>query len=36
MFAGVAYGAWKTRGFQADLVNFDVPSELGFRGGDSA
>ncbi len=27
MLAGVAYGAWKTRGFQADLVNFDVPSE---------
>lgn len=27
MAAGVAYGAWKTRGFQADLVNFDVPSE---------
>jgi len=27
MFAGVAYGAWKTRGFQADLVNFDVPSD---------
>jgi len=27
MAAGVAYGAWKTRGFQADLVNFDVPTE---------
>src|ERR1017187_9912850 len=27
MFAGVAYGAVKTRGFQADLVNFDVPAE---------
>ncbi|HVP49870.1 MAG TPA: APC family permease, partial [Candidatus Bathyarchaeia archaeon] len=27
MAAGVAYGAWKTRGFQADLVNFDVPNE---------
>ena len=27
MIAGIAYGAWKTRGFQADLVNFDVPSE---------
>jgi amino acid transporter len=27
MVAGVAYGAWKTRGFQADLVNFDVPNE---------
>jgi len=27
MIAGIAYGAWKTRGFQSDLVNFDVPSE---------
>jgi amino acid transporter len=27
MLAGVAYGAFKTRGFQADLVNFDVPNE---------
>jgi len=27
MAAGVAYGAWKTRGFQADLVNFDVPND---------
>ncbi len=27
MLAGVAYGAWKTRGFQSELVNFDVPSE---------
>lgn len=27
MTSGVAYGAWKTRGFQADLVNFDIPSE---------
>ena len=27
MLAGVAYGAFKTRGFQADLVNFDVPAE---------
>jgi hypothetical protein len=24
---GIAYGAWKTRGFQSDLVNFDVPPE---------
>jgi hypothetical protein len=23
MLAGVAYGVWKTRGFQTDLVNFD-------------
>jgi len=27
MVVGVAYGAWKTRGFQSDLVNFDVPPE---------
>ncbi|MGB0036271.1 MAG: APC family permease [Candidatus Acidiferrales bacterium] len=27
MIVGIAYGAWKTRGFQADLVQFDVPSE---------
>src|SRR6202041_1432403 len=27
MAAGIAYGAWKTRGFQSDLVNFDVPPE---------
>jgi putrescine importer len=27
MIAGVAYGAWKTKGFQSDLVNFDVPPE---------
>jgi amino acid transporter len=27
MVVGIAYGAWKTRGFQSDLVNFDVPPE---------
>jgi amino acid transporter len=27
MVLGIAYGAWKTRGFQGDLVNFDVPPE---------
>ena len=27
MVAGIAYGAWKTRGFQSNLVNFDVPPE---------
>jgi amino acid transporter len=27
MFAGVAYGAWKTRWFQSNLVNFDVPPD---------
>ena len=27
MLAGVAYGAVKTRGFRAELVDFDVPNE---------
>jgi putrescine importer len=27
MAAGIAFGAWKTRGFRADLVNFDLPPE---------
>jgi len=27
MIAGIAYGAWRTRGFQSNLVNFDVPPE---------
>jgi putrescine importer len=27
MAAGIAYGAWKTKGFRSDLVNFDVPQE---------
>ena len=27
MFVGVAYGAVKTKGFQADLVQFDIPPE---------
>jgi len=27
MLAGIAYGAWKTRGFQGNLVNFDLPPE---------
>jgi amino acid transporter len=27
MVSGIAYGAVKTRGFQSDLVNFDVPPE---------
>ncbi len=27
MLAGIAYGVFKTRGFQRDMVNFDVPSE---------
>jgi len=27
MVAGIAYGAWKTRGFQESLVNFDLPPD---------
>jgi amino acid transporter len=27
MFLGIAYGAWRTKGFRAELVNFDVPGE---------
>jgi hypothetical protein len=27
MVSGVAFGAWKTRGFRGDLVNFDLPAE---------
>ena len=27
MITGIAYGAWKTKLFQSDLVNFDVPPE---------
>jgi putrescine importer len=27
MAVGIAYGAWKTHGFQGNLVNFDVPPE---------
>jgi len=27
MVAGIAFGAWKTRGFRGDLVNFDLPAE---------
>ncbi len=27
MIAGIAYGAWRTKGFQSDLVNFDVPAD---------
>jgi hypothetical protein len=27
MAAGIAFGAWKTRGFREDLVNFDLPPE---------
>jgi amino acid transporter len=27
MVAGIAFGAWKTKGFREDLVNFEVPAE---------
>ncbi len=27
MVCGIGYGAWKTRGFREDLVNFDIPAE---------
>ena len=29
MLAGVAYGAWKTRGFRAELVRFEIPTDAG-------
>jgi amino acid transporter len=29
MLVGIAFGAWKTRGFRSDLVNFDLPPEEG-------
>ena len=27
MIAGVAYGAWRTKGFKRELVNFEMPPE---------
>lgn len=27
MLVGIAYGAWRTRGFKADLVSFDIPDD---------
>jgi amino acid transporter len=27
MIVGIAFGAWKTRGFRDELVNFDLPAE---------
>src|SRR5450759_2906919 len=27
MAAGIAFGAWKTRGFRGDLVNFEIPAD---------
>jgi len=29
MAAGIIFGAWKTRGFRRDLVNFELPQEEG-------
>ena len=29
MAAGIAFGAWKTRGFRGELVNFELPPEEG-------
>jgi len=28
MAFGIAYGAWKTRGFKSNLVDFEVPSDV--------
>jgi putrescine importer len=28
MVAGILFGAWKTRGFRSELVQFDVPADL--------
>ncbi len=27
LVGGIAYGAWRTKGFKAELVNFDIPAE---------
>jgi len=27
MLIGIAIGAWKTRGFRSNLVNFEVPAD---------
>jgi len=27
MAIGIAYGAWNTRGFRSELVNFEIPAE---------
>jgi putrescine importer len=27
MLAGIAFGAWKTKGFRGTLINFDLPQE---------
>jgi amino acid transporter len=33
MLLGIAYGAYRTRGFRAELVSFDVPEEAGNENG---
>jgi len=27
MVVGIAYGAWKTRGFRGNLIDFELPPE---------
>ena len=27
MAAGIAFGAWKTRGFRGEIVDFEIPAE---------
>jgi hypothetical protein len=27
MAAGIAFGAWKTRGFRGNLIDFELPAE---------
>ena len=27
MAVGIAFGAWKTKGFKSNLVNFEIPAE---------
>jgi hypothetical protein len=27
MLVGIIFGAWKTRGFRGNLINFDLPPE---------
>jgi hypothetical protein len=27
MAVGIAFGAWKTRGFRGNLIDFDIPAE---------
>lgn len=36
LFAGILYGAWKTRGFHGRVISFDVPPEESKQHLDSA